>query len=134
MLGPTYRFRLLNSTGQSLAQNSVTLKTIREKFTSAGALSLEGSEASLAFATLAAGVLTTGSYDATATQDNTTNLYLGGTFVWTVTAPASSNGNVTVWLQHSTDGGTTWPDDGEGIQMPLLNFTTSGTKRKEFRL
>jgi hypothetical protein len=131
MLGPTYRFLVKNATGQTLASGAVTIKAIREKFASDGSLTLEGTEATV-FSL--GSTLATGAFAVGTTQDNTTNKYLGGTFTYTITAPASAAGDVTIWLQHSTNGGTNFPDNGKGIQVASETFTTSGTVNGEFRL
>ncbi len=127
----TYRFKVLNSTGQTIATDSIFVRARRVKFDSAGALSYEGSEATV-FSY--ASTLATATYQAGTTQDNTTNKWLGGDFEFTVTAPASSAGDVVLYFERSTDGGTDFDDDGLGEVVAVLNFTTSGTKRVTFSL
>lgn len=131
MLGSHYRFQAKNATGQTITASSITVRTRRDKYGSDGSLTLEATEATVlsSGSTLANAAFLSGT-----TVDNTTDKWLGGTFIFAVTAPASAAGDVTLWLQHSTDGGTTWPDDGTGIQVANLTFATSGTKRAEFLL
>lgn len=88
----------------------------------------ESSEASI---DTSGSTVTNGSYFSGTTQDNSTSAYLGGTFKFSVTAPTSASGTVTVYLQQSTDGGTTWPDNGGGQVVKVFAFTTSGTQVDE---
>lgn len=129
MLGPTYRIQVLNESGQAIngaGSGDVTVKAKRHKWPS-GVYTLEGSEAELLniSASLADGAVASGT-----TQDNTSNLYEGGTFECEVVHDnASANGPVTILLQRSTDGGTTWPDDGAGDVLTVFDFSTNETKR-----
>lgn len=131
VLGPTYRFTLRNQTGQTIATNSLFVRTKRYNRNSSNALVFEGSEATIlsSGSTLANDAYLTGT-----TQDNTTLKWEGGSFSLTVTAPASANGNVTLYFERSTDGGSTWDTNGLGQITAVLNFTTSGTKTKTFSL
>lgn len=126
-LGLTYRVVIQNTTGQTISANNVTVKQRAWKFGTDGSITFEGS---------AQTIYSNGSTQATATyvngttQDNSTNKWIGATLEFTVTAPASSNGDVVLWLDRSVDGGTTWSDNGLGQVIGILNFTTSGTKRR----
>lgn len=126
-----YRFQIKNGTGQTIADGVTTITARRKKFTSAGALEYEGSEATVFDS---AGTITNGSYlDGTA-QDNSSALFVEGDFLLTTTVPNTPDGNVTVFLQRSTDGGSTFDDDGEGERVCTLNFSASGTKKKSFEV
>ena len=127
----TYRFTVKNETGQTIATSSIFVRARRVKMDAAGALTFEGSEDTV---TTSGSTLANNAYLTGTTQDNSTNVWLGGDFEFTVTAPASSNGNVLCYLEGSTDGGTDWPDNGLGQIVAILNFTTSGTKRTFFEL
>lgn len=126
MLGQTYRFTILNSTGQTLAANAVTIKPRRWKYASDGSLTDEASGAADVLAQAA--TLANAAYKNGTAQDNTVNKYIGGFFEISITAPASSAGNITVWRQNSVDGGTTWPTDGLGEPCAQVRFTAAGTK------
>lgn len=127
----TYRFKVFNGLGQTITTGNVTVLARRHKLDAIGALSFEGSETSV----LSNGSgLTNGSYLAGTTQDNSSNKYMGGDFEFSVTAPASSNGDVVLYFERSTDGGTDFDTDGLGDVVASLNFTTSGTKKKTFSL
>ena len=131
ILPDTYRFKVLNQCGQTVGANQVKVYAKRYKFDSTGALSYESVEAT----TLDNGsTIATGAYSAGTTQDNTSNKYIGGTFMFVVTAPASANGNITLFVERSTDAGSNFDTDGVGDMIAVLNFTTSGTKRKSFQL
>lgn len=126
-LGRTYRFVVYNATGQTLGSNSVVITARRWSFNSSGVMTWEGSEASID----SLSTITTASYATGTTIDNSSTAYLGGTFKFTVIAPASSSGPVVIYLQRSTDGGSTWPDNGQGDVVQVFGFTTSGTKVNE---
>lgn len=129
-LGHAYRFVVENKTGQTLAANAVKVYGRRWKFATDGALTLEAGEATLMDNGSTIG---TGAFASGTTVDNSTDKYLGGDFIFSVTAPASSNGDVVLYLQRSTDGGTRWPDDANyAKRVQILNFTTSGTKSRNF--
>jgi hypothetical protein len=125
-LGRTYRFTVLNSTGQTLAVAAIVIKGRRWYFDANGVMVWEGSEAAI---DSNGSTLATAAYFNGTTQDNTspTRPYLGGTFRFTIITPASANGPIIVWLQRSTDGGTTWPDNGRGTQVLVLPGAASTT-------
>src|SRR5262245_18374806 len=126
-----YQFTVRNGTGQTIAANAIKVFARRHKFTSSGALSYEGSEATLMDNGSTIG---NGSYASSSGVDNSSDKYTGGAFIFKVTAPASSNGNVDLYLYLSTDGGSACDDNGLGAFIGSLNFTTSGTKTMSFRL
>lgn len=127
----TYRFLTLNNTGQTVSANNIKVNARRVKFNSNGSLLYEGAESGV-YTNVAS--MVNGVYNSGITQDNTGSGWLGGDFEFTVTAPASSNGNVDLYLQRSTDGGTDWGDPDLADLVSSLNFTTSGTKQKTFSL
>lgn len=131
-LGATYRFAIENKTGQTLAANAVTIKPRRWKYSTDGSIT---DEASGVADVLAQGAtVANAAFAVGTTQDNTTNKYIGGFFEITVIAPASSSGDVIIYIQRSVDGGTTWPDNALGSFADGINFTAAGTKRKTLRL
>lgn len=126
MLGPTYRFTIYNALGQTLAANAVTILQRRWKFATDGSITDEASGTADILSQTSAVANTV--YKAGVTQDNTGNKYIGGIFEIKVTAPASSNGTVDIYLEKSVDGGTTWPSNGAGIGVKQFRFATAGTK------
>ena len=131
ILPKNYRFKVLNALGQTISAGNITVKCIRFNIDSTGAVVYEGSEATVLSN---AGTLATATYLAGTAQDNSTTKWLGGDFTFKVVAPASSSGPVTLFLERSSDGGTTFDDDGLGIPVARLDFTTSGTKVVTFSL
>jgi hypothetical protein len=132
MLGRNYRFVVYNGTGQTLGSNPISIKARRWNFSSSGVQTWEGSEATVD-STIGNG-LTNATYSAGTAVDNSTTAYLGGTFRFSVTAPTSANGQVIIYLQNSSDGGTTWPDNGFGRVIKVFNFTTSGIQGDDVEL
>jgi hypothetical protein len=74
--------------------------------------------------------LTNVTYLNSAAIDNSVTKLIGATIEFTVSAPASANGDVILYIERSLDDGTTFPDNGLGQVVAVLNFTTSGTKRR----
>jgi hypothetical protein len=131
MLARNYRFTVLNQTGQTVAANAVKIQARRHKFSTDGALEYEGSEAEV-FNN--GSTIANGAYSSGAALNNSSTLFLGGDFEVEVTAPASVDGNVTIYYEPATDGGTQFASNGLGIMVAVLTFTASGTKHKHFRL
>jgi len=134
MLAHTYRFTLRNECGQTLAQNNATVTGRRFKW-AAGTKSYD--DETTEYTMDDAGGLADGSYDNGATRDNDDSgaeLWDGGDFVLTITAPASASGEFYLYYDVSTDGGTDWPTNGYGRLVAVIAFTSSGTKSTEFCL
>lgn len=127
-----YRFSAVNDLGQTIAANGIQVTGRRWKITS-GAYDEETSEATLLdnAGTVADGVYEEGTKQS---NDDAGTGWLGGSFVLKVIAPTSSSGTVTLYFDISTDDGTTWPNNGLGIQVAQIAFTTSGTRRVSFQL
>lgn len=137
MLPRDYRLRILNKSGVTLdfSSNSANEKcsaTCRGwKFDSNGAMSIESSER--AIFTAAANVTDNGGEEGSS-QDNSTDLYLGlnGTFR-IQTDNGSASGDVILFLESSTDGGTTYPSDEANFDVeqhcqPLATINVSGAE------
>ncbi len=131
MLGRTYRIQVLNSCGQTLASSSITVTARRWNFNSSGTATWEGSETTVWSGN---STITTGSYASSGSVDNSTNAYLGGTFKIAVTTPASASGLITFYLQRSTDGGSTWPDNGNGQVLRVFSVAASTTYTDEVEI
>jgi hypothetical protein len=127
----TYRFTVKNETGQTIAANSIFVYARRWNRNSVGKKNFESSEATIVSS---GSTLATGSFLNGTTQDNSTLKWDSGAFQFTITAPASSNGNVVCTLQRSTDGGTDFDTDGLADIVAILNFTATGTKTKTFQI
>lgn len=125
MLGRNYRFSVNNQCGVNV---TVTIQARRWKFTSAGAL--EYASETEVFNESAIASSSTAWTEDTAV-DNSTDLYIGADLEVIVT-PASSvtnsaTTNVSIQIQRSTDGGTTWPDDSRGETVAVFNIPTGSS-------
>ncbi|UCC32131.1 MAG: hypothetical protein JSU86_07580 [Phycisphaerales bacterium] len=111
MLGHTWRFGVKNDTGVQIDTGKATIKSRMWKGSSDGTVAFQGSEGSI-YSNSAN--ITDGSYLAEDTYDNSSNEYEGGDFELSVTFDSGDtpSGDVLVYFERSTDGGTTWPDDG----------------------
>lgn len=119
MLGIAYRYQAYNGTGVSV---TVTVKDRPWKFASDGSIT-NAAEATQ----LAAVAVTTLAYSNGATVDNSTVKNIGSDITWTALPGASATGTVALYLQRSTDGGTTWPSDGQGVFVSGISFSASAT-------
>jgi hypothetical protein len=104
MLGHEFRFRALNTQNQAI---TVSVKARYWKFDSSGALVYSTEQTLINAVSVAATTGTTASSDI----DNSTDLYIGAELLLSCTAAVTTNGTGTlaVFLERSTDGGTTWP-------------------------
>lgn len=120
-LAKTWRLVVDNRSGVALVAGGVAIKFRRSKFDSSGAYGSETSEQSVTVGTSLAN--NTSASSSTITNDATGEFYLQADFRLEYGGLASSStGTVAVYLQTSTDGGTTWPDATSGaVQGRLVN-------------
>ena len=119
MLGARYRYQVYNGTGVSV---TITVKQIQSKFASDGSLTLSSESTEYGPTSVS-----TVSYANGTSNDNTTNKYLMANITWTAAPGSSATGTVSLYLQRSTDGGTTWPSDGQGEFLSGISFSASAT-------
>lgn len=119
MLGNYYRWQVYNGTGVTV---TVTLDVMLWKFDSSGALSF-----STESTPISASGITTLAYGNSSGVDNGTDKYLGAQITALFDVASSATGAVTVFLQQSTDDGTTWPSDGQGIVIGSYYYNASST-------
>lgn len=114
----TWRLQPRNGSGRTIPTHKITATLI--PFTVPAGVKVFGTAinviASGDSSTADAAILA-GAYAASGAVDNTSNGYLGGSLELkvdggTITSPTS--GPVEFYLQASPDGGTTWPDNGQG--------------------
>ena len=112
MLAPYYRFRVLNSTDQTITYDSggrIEVSIVKWKFDTDGSLiySAEAAESFLsAGQSLAAAAEDEGTF-----IDNTTDLYLGFKGTLNIIADANStDGTIYLYMEESMDN-TDWPSD-----------------------
>lgn len=119
MFGHTYRYQAFNGTGVAV---TVTVKDRAWKLAS------DGSRTDAAEATHINGVSVSASgYSNSSTVDNSSVKNLGADVLATFAPSASATGSVFVRLQRSTDGGTTWPNDGQGEPVCAVYFNASAS-------
>lgn len=121
MLGRNFRFSVNNQCGVNV---DVTIQARQWKFDSSGAL-VYAAEVEV-FNETAIASSTTNWVEDTAV-DNSTNLYIGADLEIVITPASSATGAVSVQIQRSTDGGTTWPSDGLGEPVAANYFNASAT-------
>lgn len=113
------------------ATDTVVANITRWKIDSTGARSAEATAVNL-FASTAGNSLANGTYVAGLTQDNTAagTFWFGGELDLRATVTtATPSAPVSFFYQTSSDGGTTWPDNGQGELIWPINFTAVGTQK-----
>lgn len=128
MLGNSWRLRASNTQNQAI---TVTVKARLFKFASDGSLSWTTEQTLISAVSVAATTGTT----AGATVDNSTDKYLGAELTAEMTAAAATNGTgaVSLTLERSTDGGTTWAtqDLGQYVGAHQISAADSTNARRK---
>ena len=119
MLGVRYRYQTYNGTGVTV---NITVKDIPGKFASDGSITFASEVAHLS-----ASSTTTLAYNNASSVDNSSVKNLFSDITWTAAPGSSATGTVSLYLQRSTDGGTTWPSDGQGEFLSGISFSASST-------
>lgn len=112
MLPSYYRYTAYNATG---ASSDITVEEQPWKFASDGSITYGTSAAKMNAVTTADGTQGVGT-----DIDNSTNKYIGATLAVTATGTGTA-GVITIFLEYSPDGGTTWPDAQKGIPIGAVN-------------
>ena len=121
MIGRNYRFAVNNSTAVNVG---VTIQARRFKFDSSGVISWGAETEVYNEATITPGAT---SWTAGTAIDNSTDKWVGADLEIIVTPASSTTGPVSVQIEHSTDGGTTWPSGGQGAQIGGVYFSASAS-------
>jgi hypothetical protein len=120
-LGEHYRWQVYNGTGVSV---TCTVKDEPFKYGTDGALSFTAEATQIN--AVSVGTL---AYSNSSTINNGTAKNLGAHVTFTAAPSASATGTVSLFLQRSTDGGTTWPSNGLGTQVAGITFASSSTSQ-----
>ena len=132
-LPESFRFACFNGTGIAIASNTTpTCSGRRVRFDSTGTLSYEGASFNfLSFGTTLS--IGNNSYVTGSTFSNTASGWLGGEFLFSAFASGNASGNLTLFMEISPDGGTTWPSPasangaGGGIVVAVIGFASTTT-------
>ena len=117
MLGKYYRWQVYNGTGVTV---TTTLDVMLWKFDSSGALSFSSESTPIS-----ASAITTLTYGNSSGVNNASDKYLGAQITALFDVGSAATGSVIVYLQQSTDDGTTWPSDGQGLVVGSYYFNAS---------
>ena len=117
MLGNYYRWQVYNGTGAAVV---VTVDVRQWKFDSSGALVFAAETTPINASS--AGTL---AYTNSAGISNATDKYIGAQLTALFDVATAVTGAVSVFLQQSTDSGTTWPSDGQGLLIGSYYFNNS---------
>ena len=137
-LAQNYRFALFNQTGITISNAPLSGPTVvgrRVRFDTNGSLSYESAHVSFfSTSSLSGGVnIGNGSYVPGSSFSNTASTWLGGEFVFSAGASGNASGNLTLYLEFSADGGSTWPipasanGAGGGMIIAVLGFASTTT-------
>jgi hypothetical protein len=121
-LGHTYRYRISNTQNQAI---TVILTARLWMYNSSGVLVFAAESTPVASTSVAATTGTTTS----STIDNSTALQQGVNLTLSCTAAVTTNGTgvVAIYIERSTDGGTTWPTATFGQFVGAYNVTAADT-------
>jgi hypothetical protein len=119
ILGRNYRFTVNNSTAVNVG---VVIQARRFKFDSSGVISWDTETEVYNEATITPGAT---SWTADTAIDNSTDKWVGADLEIVITPASAATGPVSVQIEHSTDGGTTWPSGGQGAQLGGVYFSAS---------
>lgn len=130
MLGRNWRLRASNTQNQNI---TVTVTARYFRFTSAGAMEWSAEQTLINAESVSATTGTTVSSNV----DNSTDAWLGMTITASFTAASATNGTgaVTLTVERSTDGGTTWPTQDLGVFVgshTLVNGDGTNVRRRNF--
>ena len=120
-LGEHYRWQVYNGTGVSV---TCTVKDEPFKYGTDGSLSITAEDTKINGVSVG-----TVSYSNSGTINNSSVKNLGAFVTFTAAPSASATGTVTLFLQRSTDAGTTWPSNGLGIPVGSITFSASSTSQ-----
>lgn len=128
MLGHWFRLRASNTQNQAI---TVTLKARFWKFASDGSLTYSTEQTLINATSVAATTGTT----ASSNIDNSADEWIGAELTLSCTAAATTSGAgaVSVTLDRSTDGGTTWPTAGQGEFVGGYTVTAADTTNARLR-
>lgn len=119
MLGTYFRYQVYNGTGVTV---TVTIDEIRWKYASDGSLTFSAEQTPIS-----ASAITTLAYGNSSGVSNSSDKYVGAHLTALFDVSSSATGHVLVYLQRSTDAGTTWPSDGQGVLLGGYYFAASST-------
>lgn len=130
-LGNTWRFHVKNATGGVSSATASTIKGKRWKPGSAGEADYEASEQTL----FSNGSIASGGYANGSANDNDVSGagYYGLAGLITI-VNGSSAGYYEIYIQQSSDGGTTWPDNGQGELVAVVYAAASATVKASLNL
>lgn len=127
MLPRNYRFVFLNRIGAALTGLTCNIRPYKYSPATIGA--------EVAVAGLPTTLATDAASAATAIA-NDVDLWNGFTMIWSATVGTSQSGFISVYMQISTDGGTTWPsintavapDEVEGVFLGSIKFNAETSR------
>lgn len=121
MLGRNYRFAVNNGTSVNVG---VTIQARRFKFASDGTPTWDTETEVYNEATITP---SSTNWATDTAIDNSADKWIGADLEVIITPSASATGPVSVQIEHSTDGGTTWPTGGQGAQLGGVYFAASAS-------
>jgi hypothetical protein len=128
----TYRFAVYNTCGIEIAIGAAKVYARRRKIDGTGTLLNEGAEATV-FSN--ANAIATATYSLGTAVSNATDLWLSGDFVFEVALTGAPNGDVFLYFERATDGGTGhWPSQQLGAVIAKIYFNAATTLRTDFSL
>lgn len=122
-LGAYFRFQIKNTTGAASSSTASTIKGKRWKPASDGSADYENTEQTL----FTVSSISSGGYGSGSGFDNDTSAGYYGATLQIKIVNGTSAGYYEVRIQRSTDGGTTWGDNGTGDPVAVIYCGASAT-------
>jgi len=129
-LGNYWRIQVKNATGATSSATATTIKAKRWKPGASGEADYEASEQTL----FSGGSIASGGYGTGPAFDNDSSAGYYGMAGLATIVNGTSAGNYEVRIQQSSDGGTTWPDDGGGELICTVYAGVSSTAKDSFNI
>lgn len=128
-----YNFLVFNETGITIPVSELVVSARRYNFSTSGSIVYEIAEATVYTnnTSIADNAFDVGTPN---NQNNANSLWVGGDFLYQVTPTQSGNGNLSLYLARSTDGGTVFDTNSEALLVSVISHVSSEEKKTGFGL
>ena len=128
-----YNFLVFNETGVSIPVSELAVTARKFRFSTSGSIIYEAAEATVYTnnTSIANAAYDVGTPD---NQSNNNSLWIGGDFLFQATLTVSGDGNLSLYLARSTDGGTVFDTNSEAMLVSVISVISSETRRTGFGL
>lgn len=128
-----YNFLVFNETGITIPVSELVVTGRRYLFSQSGSIVYEAAEDVVYTnnTSIANNAFDVGTPN---NQNNANSLWIGGDFLYQATLTLSGNGNLSLFLARSTDGGTVFDTNSEAMLVSVLSVVSSERRNSGFGL